>query len=101
MMYILNRFVQYSRYSRHLALRYQVIAKIDNQVQYIQCKDIIDTFRFMFITRYPYSHQYKRVIVIVYWSEYSDEVIQERRFLVMWVLGNRKWIGCSGEYFEK
>jgi len=22
-----------------------------------------------------YSHQYKRVIVIVYWSEYPDEVI--------------------------
>ena len=38
-------------------------------------KDIIDTFRFMFIIRYPYSHQYKRVIVIVYWSEYPDEVI--------------------------
>jgi len=30
-------------------------------------KDIID------IIRYPYSHQYKRVIV--YWSEYPDEVI--------------------------
>ena len=29
----------------------------------------------MFIIRYPYSHQYKRVIVIVYWSEYPDEVI--------------------------
>jgi len=37
-------------------------------------KDIIDIFRFMFIIRYPYSHQYKRVIVIVYWSEYLDEV---------------------------
>ena len=24
---------------------------------------------------YPYPHQYKRVIVIVYWSEYPDEVI--------------------------
>ena len=30
----------------------------------------------MFIIRYPYSHQYKRVIVIVYWSEYPDRVIQ-------------------------
>ena len=29
----------------------------------------------MFIIRYPYSHQYKRVIVIVYWAEYPDEVI--------------------------
>ena len=29
----------------------------------------------MFIIRYPYSHQYKRVIVIVHWSEYPDEVI--------------------------
>ena len=29
----------------------------------------------MFIIRYSYSHQYKRVIVIVYWSEYPDEVI--------------------------
>jgi len=30
----------------------------------------------MFIIRYPYSHQYKPVIVIVYWSEYPDEVIR-------------------------
>jgi len=39
-------------------------------------KDIVDIFRVMFIIRFPYSHQYKRVIVIVYWSEYPDEVIQ-------------------------
>jgi len=38
-------------------------------------KDVVDIFRFMFIIRFPYSHQYKRVIVIVYWSEYPDEVI--------------------------
>jgi len=30
----------------------------------------------MFIIRYPYSHQYRRVIVIVYWSEYPDDVIR-------------------------
>jgi len=30
----------------------------------------------MIIIRYPYLHQWKRVIVIVYWSEYPDEVIQ-------------------------
>ena len=29
----------------------------------------------MFIIRFPYSHQYKRVIVIVYWSDYPDGVI--------------------------
>jgi len=38
-------------------------------------KDIVDIFRFMFIVRYLYSHQYKCVIVIVYWSEYPDDVI--------------------------
>jgi len=36
----------------------------------------------MFIIRYPYSHQYKRVIVIVYWSEYPDEVIHVFYFFV-------------------
>jgi len=38
-------------------------------------EDIIGILGFMFIIRYPYSHQYNRVIVIVYWSEYPDRVI--------------------------
>jgi len=37
--------------------------------------DIVDIFRSTFIFRYPYLHQYKRVIVIVYWSEYPNEII--------------------------
>jgi len=46
----------------------------DNLVEYIKTfnRYIIG---FMFIIRFPYSHQYKRVIVIVYWSEYPDDVI--------------------------
>ena len=55
-----------------LALHYRVIDKIANQVQYIKTPLIYLGF---FIIRYPYSHQYKHVIVIVYWTEYSDEVI--------------------------
>ena len=37
---------------------------------------IIDILGFMFIIRFPYSHQYRSVIIIVYWSEYPDEVIE-------------------------
>ena len=44
----------------------------------------------MFIIRYPYSHQYKSVIVIVYWSEYPDEVISRTFCKVCLCLLNTK-----------
>jgi len=60
-------------------------------------KEIIDILGFLFIIRHPYSHQYKRVIFIINWSEYPDEVIliQFKTFEILYLQGGTKHIKCS------
>ena len=67
---------RWDRTSHYIALRCQVFAKIDYLIEYKNYNYYIyATLVYIDSPSFPISHQYKRVIVIVFWSDYPDEVI--------------------------